>query len=131
MSYLGVKVSSVAPCDGQQEHAMDAAELKGLLVMVKGLPLDQRAELLAALGTDGDDTQVRLQMPDLPAQLQRTEHHTAGQVAHEGGRARWASLINAERAAVRQCFRPTSNTFFRNDKWKRRDATKMKKPPSR
>ena len=53
MSYLGVRVSSVAPCGGLQERVMDAAELKGLLVAAKRLTRGQRAELLAALGAGG------------------------------------------------------------------------------
>ena len=59
MSYPPVKVSFDAPCGGQPEREMDAAELKGLLLSVNRLTVGQRVELLAALDAGGHDEEVR------------------------------------------------------------------------
>ena len=60
MSYSAVTVSRTAPCSGQLELVMKAAELKRLLISVAQLSPGQGAELLAALDPGGQDKEVLL-----------------------------------------------------------------------
>ena len=53
MSHPPIKASFDAPCGGQPELEMDAAELKGLLLSVERLIVGQRVELLAAMDAGG------------------------------------------------------------------------------
>ena len=49
MSYLGIRLGSVAPCCGLLELAMNATEMKRWLASVARLTTAQKAEFLNAL----------------------------------------------------------------------------------
>ena len=59
MSHWAVKVGSAAPRGGHRELAMNAVELKRLLISVTRLTSSQKSELLAALVGADHDEQVR------------------------------------------------------------------------
>lgn len=78
---------------------MDSAELKGLLAAVKRLTRGQRAELLAALGAGGDDTQVCLLLESRLSQTQACPHCDGTRIVRNG------SASGLQRYKCRACQR--------------------------
>ena len=69
MSYCCVMLGYMAPCCGLLELAIDAAELKRWLASVARLTPAQKAELLNALGTRDDESEVGQLVESRLAQL--------------------------------------------------------------
>jgi len=74
MSYWAVKVGFVARFGGRQELAMDAAELKRLVISVTRLTPRQRAKLLAVLQSGSDVEEVCLLVESRLTESRRCPH---------------------------------------------------------
>ena len=107
MSYPPVKVSFDAPCGGQPEREMDAAELKGLLLSVNRLTVGQRVELLAALDAGGHDEEVRSLLESRLTETQACPHCNGVWIVRNGSAS---GLQRYKCRACRRTFNALSTT---------------------